>query len=265
MTGAAVAGTGRIYLDHLAVGTQCWADGYPVLVDALGGRWTGGHDQGEFAPCRLAYRDGMQLEIISPGSDGWSGFMRRFLDHDGPGPHHLSFYVPSLEAATRDLATLGLSTFGGRDTPARREAFLHPKEAGLGTLIQIAEAADDPDGPGLSAPDGFPRNPPGPASIAWIGLSAESVGFATALFRDALGGAVAGSGAGWRLFSWGPQRRLLVRQSPAEPVAPPLWAVPVGVAHLAVGPADASPAQAGAAQAFDYDPRLGLWVWSVGD
>ena len=269
-----MAGTGRIYLDHLAVGTQCWADGYPVLVDALGGRWAGGNDQGEFAPCQLAYRDGMQLEIISPGSDGWSGFMRRFLDHDGPGPHHITFHVPSLEATTRDLATLGLSAFGGRDTPPRREAFLHPKEAGLGTLIQIAESAGQSDEPGLPTPDGFPGDPPAPASIAWIGLSAESVDFATALFRDALGGAVAETGAGWRLFSWGPHRRLLVRQSPVEPVAPPLWAIPTGVAHLAIGPADCSPAAAsparpgparpGPARPLDYDPRLGLWVWSVG-
>jgi methylmalonyl-CoA/ethylmalonyl-CoA epimerase len=259
-----VAGTGRIYLDHLAVGTQCWADGYPVLVDALGGRWAMGDDAGEFAPCQLAYRDGMHLEIISPGSDGWSGFMRRFLDGSGPGPHHLTFHVPSLDAARDELAALGLSTFGGRDTPSWRESFLHPKEAGLGTLIQLAESDDDPSGPDQPAPDGFPGNPPEPASIAWIGLSAESVDFATALFRDALGGAVAESGAGWRLFSWGPQRRLLVRQSPVEPGAPPLWAVPTGVAHLAVGAAELSPDRLAVARPLDYDPRLGLPVFSVG-
>jgi hypothetical protein len=263
-----VAGTGRIYLDHLAIGTQCWADGYPVLVSALGGRWSVGVDAGEFAPCQLAYRDGMQLEIISPGSDGWSGFMRRFLDRGGPGPHHITFHVPSLDATHDELATLGLSTFGGRDTPAYRESFLHPKEAGLGTLIQLAESSGElgeQGGAGQPAPGGFPDNPPGPASFAWIGLSADSVDFATALFRDVLGGAVTESGAGWRLFSWGPQRRLLVRQHPAEPGGPPLWAVDTGVAHLAVGPAELSPAEIGAATPLTYDPRLGLWVWSVGD
>ena len=78
-----------------------------------------------------------------------------------------------------------------------------------------------------------------------------------------LGGAVTESGDGWRLFSWGPQRRLLVRQAPAEPGGPQLWKVPTGVAHLAVGPVDTSPAQLSDVQPQPYDPRLGLQIWSV--
>ncbi len=216
MTANAVGGAGRIMLDHLAIGTQAWADGYPVLVDTLGGRWLTGGDAGEFAPGQLAYRDGMHLEIISPGSAA-GGFMRRFLDRGGPGPHHLTFTVPSLDATVAKLSALGVTTFGGRDTPTWRESFLHPKTAGVGTLIQLAESDhEELHRYRPPAPEGFPAVAPEPADIAWIGLSADSAAFAEALFGEVLGGDVAEAGAGWRLFSWGPQRRLLVRQPPAR-------------------------------------------------
>jgi hypothetical protein len=262
-TGALVDGSGRMYLDHLAIGTERWADGYPVLAEELGGRWVQGGDAGGFAPCQLAYRNDMRLEIISPVGPG-AGFMRRFLDRSGPGPHHITFAVPSLDAALAAVATLGVTTFGGQDLPFRREAFLHPKQAGIGTLLQLVESDDEvmrqfkpPE------PDGFPASTPGPADIAWIGMTADSVEFAEALFGEVLGGDCTESGAGWRLFSWGPQRRLLVRQPPAQPGRPGLWTVPTGVAHLAVGAPDVSPGNLRTAQPGTYDPRLGLRVWSV--
>jgi methylmalonyl-CoA/ethylmalonyl-CoA epimerase len=262
MTGAAVTGASRAYLDHLAVGTESWADGYPVLVETLGGRWRHGGDAGEFAPCQLVYRDGMHLEIISPGS-ARAGFMRRFLDRGGPGPHHITFKVCSLDATHAKLSALEVATFGGRETPHWRESFLHPKNSGVGTLLQLIESSDGTAGFRQPAPEGFPPDPPEPADIAWIGLTADSVGFAEALFGEVLGGDVTDSGAGWRLLSWGPQRRLLVRQFPAEPGAPQLWTVPVGVAHLAIGAADVSPAGLSDIRPQEYDPRLGLRVWSV--
>jgi hypothetical protein len=263
MTGAAVARAGQSYLDHLAVGTESWADGYPVLVETLGGRWLYGGDAGEFAPCQMVYRNDMHLEIISPGSAG-DGFMRRFLDRSGPGPHHITFNVPSLDATHARLGALGVTTFGGREMPDWRESFLHPKTAGVGTLLQLVESDHETVRRSPPpAPEGFPPDPPEPADIAWIGLTADSVEFAEALFCEVLGGDVAHSGTGWRLFSWGPQRRLLVRQPPAQPGAPELWTVPVGVAHLAIGAADSRPAGLSDVQPHTYDPRLGLRVWSV--
>jgi methylmalonyl-CoA/ethylmalonyl-CoA epimerase len=258
----------RILLDHLAVGTQTWADGYPELVNTLGGRWLYGGDTGEFSPCQMVYSGGMHLEIISPGPGG-GGFMQRFLDRGGPGPHHLTFAVPSLDAVEAKLSARGVSTFGGRREPFWRESFLHPKTSGAGTLIQLAEQDQEAlhrNPP--PAPPGFPPDPPEPADIAWIALTADSVAFAETLFGDVLDAAVTESGDGWRLFSWGPQRRLLVRQSPAEPGGPALWKTSTGndstgVAHLAVGPVDTSPARLSDLRQHQYDPRLGLPVWSV--
>ncbi len=262
-TGAWVDGSGRVYLDHLAIGTERWTDGYPVLVENLGGRWVMGGESGDFAPCQLSYRDDMRLEIISPGAQG-TGFMRRFLDRSGPGPHHITFEVPSLEATLAAVAALGITPFGETATAFWREAFLHPKKAGMGTLLQLSEADHEAMRQFHSpAPDGFPASPPEPAGIAWIGLTADSVEFAQALFGEVLGGDLTQSGPGWRLFSWGPRRRLLVRQSPAQPGLPELWTVPTGVAHLAIGAPDVSPGSLRAARPAQFDPRLGLRVWLV--
>jgi hypothetical protein len=251
------------YLDHLAVGTEKWADGYPVLVDALGGHWKSGGRLGEFAPCLLAFRGDMHLEIISPGPAA-NGFMRRFLDRNGAGPHHVTFHVPSLDATKATLKALGLTTFDGRDTPNWRESFLHPKVSGVGTLVQLAETdREELYGSRPPTPAGFPADPPEPAEIAWIGLTAESLDDAQTLFGDVLEGEVTESGAGWRLFSWGTQRRLLIRQRSAFPGAAELWEVATGVAHLALGAGDPSPARISAVEPQEYDPRLGLRVWSV--
>jgi hypothetical protein len=251
------------YLDHLAVGTEKWADGYPVLVEALGGHWQSCGRLDEFAPCLMAYRGDMHLEIISPGTAP-DGFMRRFLDRNGPGPHHVTFHVPSLDATKATLKALGLTTFDGRATSFWRESFLHPKTSGVRTLIQLAET--DPGKLYESrppAPEGLPPNPPEPAEIAWIGLTAESLGDAETLFGEVLAGDVTESGAGWRLFSWGTQRRLLIRQHSAFPGGRELWDVATGVAHLALGAGDPSPARISAVEPQEYDPRLGLRVWSV--
>jgi hypothetical protein len=255
--------TGQVYLHHLAIGTERWADGYPALVQGLGGRWALGGDDGDYAPCQLAYRNDMRLEIISPGTAG-AGFMRRFLDRSGPGPHHITFKVPSLDAALANVAALGVPALNGRELPFLRDAFLHPKKAGVGTLLQLTEMDDAvTDGHWSPAPAGFPAGPPEPANIAWIGLTADSVTFAEALLGEALGGHITDSGPGWRLFSWGPQRRLLVRQSPAEPGGNRLWTVPAGVAHLAIGAPELSPGDVRDIQPHDYDPALGLRIWSV--
>jgi methylmalonyl-CoA/ethylmalonyl-CoA epimerase len=223
-----------------------------------------GGEVGEYAPCQLVYRDDMRLEIISPGTAG-GGFMRRFLDRGGPGPHHVTFKVPSLDAALAKMAALGVPTLGGRELPFLREAFLHPKKAGVGTLLQLTEMDDDVTaGHRSAAPAGFPAGPPEPAGIAWIGLTADSVEFAEALFGEALGADITESGPDWGLFSWGPQRRLLVRRSPAEPGGIRLWTVPSGVAHLAIGAPDLSPSGVRDVRPHGYDRRLGLRIWSVG-
>ena len=146
--------------DHLAIGVERWRDGLPRFAGQFGGRWSHGGEAAEFAPCQLVYAHDMRIELIAPGASG-DGFMRRFLDRSGPGAHHITFKVPSLEDTIRQLSERGLAVFGvSMDRPAWREAFVHPKESGLGTLLQVAQVDEQLIGTMTGrqpAPPGFPE------------------------------------------------------------------------------------------------------------
>jgi hypothetical protein len=231
-----------VYFDHLAVGVRSWPDGFRRFAAELGGHWSHGGDAGEFAPCQLMFPPGINVELIAPGSaDG--GFMHRFIDRAGPGPHHITFKVPSLDAALAEISALGIGVLDGHNRhPYWREAFLHPKQCGIGTLLQLVQS-DDALVLGLARtppPDGFPAGPR-PAgkparSVAWVGLTVESVERARELFAGALHGAVAEEGRGWLRFTWGPGRDLLVRSGDAAPGGAFLWGGrDPGVAHVVFG------------------------------
>jgi hypothetical protein len=260
-------------LDHLAIGVARWSDGYDVFAGQLGGAWSHGGDAGEFAPYQLIYRYGMRLELIAPGSR--QGFMHRFIDRDGPGPHHITFKVPSLERALDEVGALGIEPLVGRtDIPFWQEAFLHPKTCQLGTLIQLAEVHTEllesqiRDTP---APPGFPATHVEQQTITWIGLTTADMEVARALLLGTLGGTVESSGEGWMLVGWGPGRRLLIRDGAASPGGDALWAGAPnpGVSHIVVGPDDLSldaitacPSMLGP---LPHDPRTGVPIWVSGD
>jgi Glyoxalase/Bleomycin resistance protein/Dioxygenase superfamily len=231
-----------VYFDHLAVGVRTWPEGFRRFADELGGQWSHGGDAGEFAPCQLLYPRGINVELIAPGSAA-DGFMHRFIERAGPGPHHLTFKVPSLDAALADISALGIGVLDGHNRhPYWREAFLHPKQCGIGTLLQVVQS-DDALVLGLARtppPDGFPSGPrpSGKAarSVAWVGLTVESVDRARELFAGALHGAIPEDGRGWLRFTWGPGRDLLVRSGDAAPGGASLWAGrDPGVAHVVFG------------------------------
>jgi Glyoxalase/Bleomycin resistance protein/Dioxygenase superfamily len=231
-----------VYFDHLAVGVRNWPEGFRRFAVDLGGQWSHGGDAGEFAPCQLLYPRGINVELIAPGSAA-DGFMHRFIERAGPGPHHITFKVPSLDAALAEISALGIGVLDGHNRhPYWREAFLHPKQCGIGTLLQLVQS-DDALVLGLARtppPDSFPAGPE-PArkparSVAWVGLTVESVDRARELFTGALHGTVAEDGHGWLRITWGPGRDLLVRSCDAVPGGASLWAGrDPGVAHVVFG------------------------------
>jgi hypothetical protein len=232
-----------VYFDHLAVAVRSWPDGFRRFAAELGGRWSHGGDAGEFAPCQLLYPRGIKIELIAPGSAA-DGFMHRFIRRAGPGPHHITFQVPSLDAALGEISALGIDALDGHSRhPYWREAFLHPKQGGLGTLLQLVQS-DDALLAGLAAtapPDGFPagcESPPGAAGpgVAWVGLTVESLERARELFIAALHGVVADAGHEWLRITWGPGRDLLVRTGDSTPGGASLWpGSELGVAHVVFG------------------------------
>jgi hypothetical protein len=148
-----------------------------------------------------------------------TGFMRRFLDQHGPGPHHLTFTVPSLDDALAAVGELGIEVLGGRSTHAIwQEAFLHPKLCGVGTLVQLVQK-DEVVMAALEArspePPDFPRSRGEQQVVAWVGLTVVALEHAEALLVGALQGVVVERGPGWMLIGWGPGRALLVRSSSA--------------------------------------------------
>jgi catechol 2,3-dioxygenase-like lactoylglutathione lyase family enzyme len=79
---------------------------------------------------------GARMELLEPVGDG---FLTRFLERHGTGPHHITFTVPDLRVAVAGARELG-ATVVGEDYrhPSWQEAFLVP-DAAHGVVIQLAQ------------------------------------------------------------------------------------------------------------------------------
>jgi hypothetical protein len=235
---------GPVTFDHLAIGVERWRNGYDPLRTRFGGRWAYGGDGDAFLVAQLAYRHDFNLELIAPRPGESASFMRRFLDKTGPGPHHLTFKVASLDDALAAVTKLGIGTLGGRtNVPFWHEVFLHPKAAGVGTLVQLAQVDDEFLGPTLRKsvpPDDLAPTFVDPAGISWIGLTVQSLVRAEQLFADVLDGTVLERGAGWLRIGWASGHVLLVRTADATPHRSLGWAVDgrFGVGQVVFGPTD---------------------------
>jgi methylmalonyl-CoA epimerase len=77
----------------------------------------------------------VEFEVISPTAP--SSFVQKFLDQQGPGLHHITVEVPSIEQAAQDLRALGIEPFGGiSDDGKWRITYIHPRDSG-GILWQL--------------------------------------------------------------------------------------------------------------------------------
>ena len=174
-------------LDHVAVAVESWSEAWPRYVTGLGGRWASGGRNIGFAPAQLAFANGARLEVLQPWEPEANPFLRRFLDHSGPGPHHLTFKVPDLAASLDEVRAAGFSPVSvDLSDPGWKEAFLHPRQAG-GIVVQLAQAAGYWESP---APEGFP-----PPAVPAVALShathaVSDLEGALGLFGGLLAGAV---------------------------------------------------------------------------
>jgi methylmalonyl-CoA/ethylmalonyl-CoA epimerase len=129
----------EVRFDHIAIAARHMADGPAVLVGALGGCPTGdGGPSGAYTWGQWGFAGGGRLEILEPLGD--DAFLHRFLAGHGPGVHHVTFVVPTLQQACDRAVAHGYRIVGFDDSdPGWAEAFLHPKEA-LGIVVQIVES-----------------------------------------------------------------------------------------------------------------------------
>jgi hypothetical protein len=204
----------KVAFDHIAIGVPRIGEAVPFLVGELGGRPAGGGTTASFAFRQWTFGGG-KLEVLEPaGADG--GFLHRFLERRGAGVHHVTFVVPSLDAACAQAEELGFPVVARDDSdPEWKEAFLHPKGA-MSIVVQLVEHRPSADGDGTP-----PRTPSagdpeaGAPGIELVGLrlAARDLDRARLLWCRLLGGTCGDHGEELEVRWIGSALRLLVRSA----------------------------------------------------
>jgi catechol 2,3-dioxygenase-like lactoylglutathione lyase family enzyme len=192
---AALSPIPAVVLDHVAIACDRAAVAWPTFAGALPSSWIGGGGTAGFASFQVSYANGMKVEILEPHLVEQNDFLRRFLDRNGAGPHHLTFKVADIEAALEIVEAAGYRPVGvNLSLPWWKEAFLHPKDAPC-IVLQLAQSQDGGDWGDERAPDWFPApRVPTPATLVHVGHALADVEEGLRLFRDLLGGEVTAEG-----------------------------------------------------------------------
>ena len=210
----------RIRFDHIAIGMSRMVDATEMLVGTLGGVPAYGQPSGVFRWGSWTFEGGGTIEILEPLGD--HGFLHRFLDERGPGVHHVTFKVPSLDEVSARAERAGYDVVGRDDTdPEWKEAFLHPKQA-LGIVVQFAESAGGDDGPQPPwQPPPGPPDPPAPVTIVGLRLRAHSRERARRQWETVLEGRPSEGPEGELIYRWPDSpMRLAVEIDPARDEGP---------------------------------------------
>ena len=191
----------RIRFDHIALGMSRMVDATEMLVGTLGGVPAYGQPSGVFRWGSWTFEGGGTIEILEPMGD--HGFLHRFLDERGPGVHHVTFKVPSLDEVTNRAERAGYDVVGRDDTdPEWKEAFLHPKQA-LGIVVQFAESVGGDDEPSAHwQPPPGPPDPPAPVAIVGLRLRAHSRERARRQWETVLEGRPSEGPEGELIYRW---------------------------------------------------------------
>ncbi|MDY7103569.1 MAG: VOC family protein [Actinomycetota bacterium] len=210
-----------IDLDHLAIAAEHAFANFARYYGELGGHpQHGGYSPG-FHWSQVGFDsrspDGrMKIEMLEPANVVEFDFLRRFLDRNGPGPHHLTFKVPDLAATLVEVRAKGYEPASENlDSPTWKEAFLHPRQC-HGIVVQIAQLGPDADDgeDGADDEEGLwpvdePQIPPPPAPPARLDHLVHLVAdtdAARGLFVDVLGGEPVADGDSaegrWSELAW---------------------------------------------------------------
>ncbi len=181
-------------LDHVAHAVPRWHDVWQRYATELGAVWASGGPGPGFAPGQLRFANGARVEVLMPWDTAVNDFLARFLTRNGPGPHHLTFKVPSIHHAVDEARRFGIDPINvDTSDPEWMEAFLHPKQAG-GVVVQLAEAPHAWSSP---PPDDYPTDlrqrldgsgPTAPAALQRVCHVVADLDAARALFGGLLAG-----------------------------------------------------------------------------
>ena len=188
-----------VQFDHIAIAAHRISDAPPYLVGVLGGVPFFGMSSDVFRFGQWEFDGGGRIEVLEPRGD--DGFLHRFLATRGPGIHHVTFKVPSLDVAREHATALGYGVVGyNARVPRWKEIFLHPKDA-LGIVVQIVESPDEPPRGHWRKPPPMPASPPPPVRLLGLRLAAHSAERAHRLWAMLLRGQDAVE-AGRHVFRW---------------------------------------------------------------
>jgi catechol 2,3-dioxygenase-like lactoylglutathione lyase family enzyme len=209
----------RVLFDHIAIAIPKMADAVPFLAGELGGIPDSGYPSKPFAWGTYRFESGGSIEILEPR--GPSGFLHRFLAERGPGIHHVTFKVPSLDAVCARAEAAGYDIVGSnRSDPSWKEAFLHPKQA-LGIVVQFAEPGPSHGGPPTMTPPPGVAGAPPPVTILGLRLRCQSRERAMTQWATVLQGQAAPIPSGGLVFRWpGSFMRLAVDIDPVQNEGP---------------------------------------------
>jgi hypothetical protein len=218
-----------VELDHVAVALNDVEPVLKVLVGELGAPILfGGANFGFKAmqvDCNL-----LKIELLEPHNVEQNDFLKRFLESNGEGPHHLTFKTDDIRALLARIEEAGYHPVGVNiDNPFWREAFIHPKEAG-GTVVQVAQSDMDPMeidpslipeqmreyGPSKWWPEvGEPASTK--ATLDRVVVTTDEMSVAIGLYRDLLDGTGAAFGEGWSELAWPGGGRIRIEAAAGRP------------------------------------------------
>jgi hypothetical protein len=204
-----------ILLDHIAIAIERLDDAPAVLAGEWGGVYAyGGGRTSHYRFKQWRFAGGGRIEVLAPS--GHDGFLRRFIAERGPGVHHVTFKVPSLDEACDRARRHGYDVVGRDDSdPSWKEAFLHPKQA-LGIVVQLAESGGDEYAVPRDAPD-----PDGALAISGLRLRARSRERAHTQWALVLAGQESAEGTNALAYRWPDSPlRLIVEIDPAGDEGP---------------------------------------------
>ena len=130
--------TPPVRVDHVGIAVHDVRESEPLL-ELLGARklvHERDEDQG-FTWAYYALGGASRLELIEPIA-GRESFLTAFLDARGPGLHHVTLEVASLDATVTSLEAAGVRVVDEAAREGYREAFVPPGEA-AGVLFQLIE------------------------------------------------------------------------------------------------------------------------------
>jgi methylmalonyl-CoA/ethylmalonyl-CoA epimerase len=126
-------------IDHISIAVRDLDQARKFFLDILGGRelFCAPVPAQKFRWTTLELGTSCFIELIDPLEK--DGFVHKFLESRGEGPHHITIQVDDLGKVHERLQEKGVPTFGYAEPfPGWKELYVHPKNA-FGTLIQFAE------------------------------------------------------------------------------------------------------------------------------